>query len=131
MRKFLRSIYLAFVITSCHDANSHDINNSKSDSTPSSLADQSTSKDSTQAASTIDLSRIKPSFSFGNNEAVVKIKSINLSNQFIFDRYGDEWRYVNAERGTKIVAISTSITSKSKDPSLPPIIAYSLTVIGF
>jgi len=112
----------------CHNVNSREIDYSKADSTLPPITSPSTSsKDTLQAAkSAIDLSQIKPVSSFGNDDVIVKIKSINLTDQFVFDRYEDQWRYVDAERGTKIVAISTSITSKIKDPSLPPIAAYKI-----
>jgi hypothetical protein len=132
MKKILQNIYVAMVFMACHDVNSHEIDNSKTDSTlPSITAPSTSSKTSQSSISAIDLSHIKPMPYFGNDSVTVKIKSISLSDQFIFDRYEDQWHYFDAERGTKIVAISTSITSKIKDPALPPIAAYTLESNGF
>lgn len=52
--------------------------------------------------------------------------SIKLANRWIFDRYGNEWRYIEAERGEKYLTFTLSVTSKSKNPKLPPIYVYQL-----
>lgn len=51
---------------------------------------------------------------------------IQLANRWIFDRYGNEWRYIEAERGDKYLTFTLSVTSKSKNPNLPPIYVYQL-----
>lgn len=76
--------------------------------------------------SIIHLSEIKVSSKFGNDDATITIRSVEKTGQFIFDRYGDEWHYMNAERGTKIISVSVSIHANSKDPNLPPIAVYKM-----
>jgi len=52
--------------------------------------------------------------------------NIKLSNRWAFDRYGDEWRYIQAERGNKYIIFTLNVTSKTKNPNLPPIYVYQL-----
>jgi len=52
--------------------------------------------------------------------------NIKLSNRWIFNRYGNEWRYIEAERGNKYLTFTLRITADSKSPNLPPIYVYQL-----
>ena len=51
----------------------------------------------------------------------LSFSNIKLSNRWIFDRYDNEWRYIEAERGNKYLTFKLSITAESKSPKLPPI----------
>lgn len=56
----------------------------------------------------------------------VSFSNITVSNSFIFDSYGDEWRYRTADRGNVYVTAVMTITSSSKDPDLPTLAVYSI-----
>lgn len=56
----------------------------------------------------------------------VEISSISVGNTFIFDSYGDHWRYLQADKGSKYITALMKITSDSKDPSLPQPAIYTI-----
>ena len=64
--------------------------------------------------------------SIEQGDCKLKFSNIKLSNQWIFDRYGDEWRYIESERGNKYLTFTLSITSSNKSPKLPPLYVYQL-----
>lgn len=53
--------------------------------------------------------------------------SIATAGQYTFDRYGDEYRYRDAERGNKFVVARVSITADTKNPDLPPISVFKMS----
>lgn len=57
-------------------------------------------------------------------EIKMNFGNIETGQKWIFDRYGDEWRYRSAERGEKFVLAKLSISSDNKNPVLPPIGIY-------
>lgn len=57
----------------------------------------------------------------------VKFNSITTGQQWVFDNYGDEWRYRSAERGEKYILAKVAISSDNKNPELPPIGVYKMT----
>lgn len=56
----------------------------------------------------------------------VEISSISVGNTFIFDSYGDHWRYLQADKGSKYITALMKITSDSKDPNLPQPAIYTI-----
>lgn len=56
----------------------------------------------------------------------VEISSISVGNTFVFDSYGDHWRYLQADKGSKYITALMKITSDSKDPSLPQPAIYTI-----
>lgn len=64
--------------------------------------------------------------SIKQGDCKLKFSNIKLKNRWIFDRYSDEWRYIEAERGNKYLTFNLSITASSKSPQLPPIFVYQL-----
>ncbi|MBO4587502.1 MAG: hypothetical protein J5711_01195 [Bacteroidales bacterium] len=60
---------------------------------------------------------------FDNNTA--NIKSISMGKRWVSDAYDDSWHYQDAEKDEIFVLTKLSITSKDKDPKLPPIGVYS------
>ena len=56
----------------------------------------------------------------------VSFSNIISSNTFVFDSYGDSWRYRTADRGNTYVTAVMSVTSSSKDPNLPTLGVYSI-----
>src|SRR5690606_23498300 len=69
---------------------------------------------------------LKPDYSIKQGDCKLNFSNIKLSNRWIFDRYGNEWRYIESERGNKFLTFTLSITSDSKSPNLPPIYVYQL-----
>jgi hypothetical protein len=57
----------------------------------------------------------------------MKFNSIRTGQKWVFDNYGDEWRYRSAERGEKYILAKVSISSDNKNPELPPIGVYKIT----
>lgn len=64
--------------------------------------------------------------SIRQGDCKLTFSNIKLTNRWIFDRYGNEWRYIEAERGNKYLTFTLSITAESKSPKLPPIYVYQL-----
>lgn len=60
-------------------------------------------------------------------DVTVKFNTVTTGQQWVFDNYGDEWRYRSAERGEKYVLAKVSISSDNKNPELPPIGVYSMS----
>lgn len=58
----------------------------------------------------------------GSTKAV--ISSINIGNTFIFDNYGSEYRYLQADKNNKYVTGAMSITSEESNPKLPQCAIY-------
>lgn len=50
--------------------------------------------------------------------------SIQSSNRWIFDSYGDEWHYRDAERGNDLIVAKVSISSEDKNPNLASVGVY-------
>ena len=69
---------------------------------------------------------IKQKTKIKQGDCILNFSNIKLTNRWIFDRYGNEWRYIAAERGNKHLTFTLSITAESKTPSLPPIYVYQL-----
>lgn len=59
-------------------------------------------------------------------EVLLNFRSISISKNFVFDRYDDTYHYREAERGSKYIVASVSISSESKYPKLPPVYAYKI-----
>lgn len=64
--------------------------------------------------------------SIKQGDCKLTFSNIKLTNRWNFDRYGNEWRYIEAERGNKYLTFTLSITAESKSPNLPPIYVYQL-----
>jgi hypothetical protein len=62
------------------------------------------------------------------NDLIVRA-SIRRAHRWIMDNTEDvgEYHYRDAERGSDFVLADLSITAESKDPSLPPILVYTVT----
>jgi hypothetical protein len=65
----------------------------------------------------------------------LKFNSVSTGGNFAFDRYDNRWSYRDAERGEVYVLANISVTSKIKEPELPPMSVYknengSLSLIG-
>jgi hypothetical protein len=69
---------------------------------------------------------LKENTSVNVGAVTLKFNSISTGQQWIFDNYGNEWRYKSAEREEKYVLAKVSISSDNKDPELPPIGVYRM-----
>lgn len=69
---------------------------------------------------------IKPVTSINIDYNRVEISSISVGNTFIFDSYGNHWRYLQADKGSKYITALMKITSDSKDPRLPQPAIYTI-----
>ena len=67
---------------------------------------------------------LKVSSTFTGEESTIKLRSIKISSRWTFDAYGDEWRYLESERGQKFVTARISVTSKTKNPKLMGLAVY-------
>lgn len=75
---------------------------------------------------TLGFKLLKENISVNAGAVTVRFNSINTGQQWVFDNYGDEWKYRSAERGEKYVLAKVSISSDNKDPELPPIGIYKM-----
>lgn len=69
---------------------------------------------------------LKPVSSVSIDYNRVDISSISVGNTFVFDSYGDHWRYLQADKGSKYITGMMKITSDSKDPRLPQPAIYAI-----
>lgn len=60
--------------------------------------------------------KITPTFTYNGNTA--KLSSASIGKRWIFDAYGDEYRYVESEKSEIFITAKLNFLSKSKDPSL-------------
>ncbi|MBR2250392.1 MAG: hypothetical protein IJ844_07795 [Prevotella sp.] len=56
----------------------------------------------------------------------VSFSNITTSSTFVFDSYGDSYRYRTADRGNVYITAVMSVTSSSKNPDLPTLAVYSI-----
>ena len=66
----------------------------------------------------------KMSFDIDYNK--ITLSKMSISKTFVFDAYGDQWFYRDADRGTKFVTSAMSVTSTAKDPRLPQLAVYKV-----
>lgn len=69
---------------------------------------------------------LKPTTIVKYGDLSCKFEKIWTGKRWSFDDYGHEYRLRDAERGNKHVLVRVSITSKSKNPSLPPVLVYQM-----
>ena len=64
------------------------------------------------------------SFEIGYNKVI--ISGISVGSTFTFDDYGNSYYYRTADRGSKYVSMSMSVTSSDHDPNLPQLALYTI-----
>lgn len=64
------------------------------------------------------------SFTIDYNKVV--LSDVKVGTTYTFDDYGSEYFYRTAERGTKYVLATMSVTSADKDPKLPQLAVYKI-----
>lgn len=61
---------------------------------------------------------------FTNADSTIQLRSAATSSRWIFDAYGNEWRYIEAEKGTTFITAKVTVSSEDKDPRLMGMAAY-------
>lgn len=84
-------------------------------------------KEAEERKRTLGFKAIKETSSVTVGEVTINFNSVTTGQQWVFDNYGDEWRYRSAERGEKYVLAKVSISSDSKNPDLPPVGIYEVS----
>lgn len=56
----------------------------------------------------------------------IAISGISVGNTFSFDDYGSSYYYRTADRGSKYISMSMSVTSTDHDPNLPQLALYTI-----
>jgi hypothetical protein len=59
-----------------------------------------------------------------HDETVLTITSLAVAKRWIFDSWGDGWRFQDAEKDMKLLVARMNISSKAKEPSLFGVAAY-------
>ncbi len=77
--------------------------------------------------------RARPSFASG--DTALDIGDAVIRKRWIFDSYGDGWRFLDAEKDKKYLVARMTVSSKSKNPPLFGVAAYvadgaSMTQLG-
>jgi hypothetical protein len=57
-------------------------------------------------------------------ESTLHLRSATTSSRWVFDAYGDEWRYVEAEKGKTFITAKVTVSSEEKNPNLMGLAAY-------
>jgi len=65
---------------------------------------------------------ISPSVS--HDDTVLSLASTAITRRWIFDSWGDGWRFLDAEKDKKLVIARLNISSKTRDPQLFGLAAY-------
>lgn len=69
---------------------------------------------------------LKEQKSIEQGDVTLTFSDIKIQSRWIFDRYGDRYHYIEAERGNKLLTSRLTIKSESNNPVLPPIHVYKL-----
>lgn len=56
----------------------------------------------------------------------ITLSDIKIGKRYIHDNYGYEYRYHEADRGSKYVLVTMTVTSENKDPKLPDLQIYTI-----
>jgi len=62
--------------------------------------------------------------SIGGPDLSLTVTSVDLVKRWIFDYWGEGWRFLDAEKDRRILVARVSLASKNKEPSLFGIAAY-------
>lgn len=68
---------------------------------------------------------LKASPVFSQDETALRISDTSITRRWTFDAYGDGWRYLEPEKGQRLLTARVMVTSRSKDPALFGIGAYA------
>ncbi len=69
---------------------------------------------------------MKPTTIAKYGDLSLKFEKIWKGKRWTFDNYGSRYFFRDAQRGNSHILARVSITSKSNDPSLPPILVYQM-----
>ncbi len=69
---------------------------------------------------------LKETSTVKNDDLKISFSSTKTGKRWTFDSYGDRYHYRDAERGDKFILTRASISSKNKNPYLPPVQAYQI-----
>jgi PBP1b-binding outer membrane lipoprotein LpoB len=83
-------------------------------------------KEAEERKRTLGFKAIKENTSLKIGDVTMKFNSVNTASQWNFDDHGSEYSLRKAERGEVYIVAKISISSESKDPSLPPIAVYQI-----
>lgn len=83
-------------------------------------------KEAEERKKTLGFKALSENMSIIVGDVTAKFTTVTTGNRWNFDNYGTESWGRNAERGDIFVLAKLSITSKSKDPQLPPISVYKI-----
>lgn len=72
---------------------------------------------------------------FGDQDLSLTVGSVELVKRWIFDYWGEGWRYVDAEKDRRMLVARVNLASKNKEPALYGLAAYvpdgdKLTQVG-
>lgn len=59
-----------------------------------------------------------------NADSTLQLRSATTSSRWIFDAYGNEWRYIEAEKGKTFITAKVTVSSEEKNPNLMGMAAY-------
>ncbi|HTH78355.1 MAG TPA: hypothetical protein VL593_05195 [Ramlibacter sp.] len=59
-----------------------------------------------------------------HDDMVLSLTSLTLAKRWIFDSWGDGWRFLDAEKDKRLLIARMNISSKARDPQLLGIAAY-------
>jgi hypothetical protein len=65
---------------------------------------------------------VNPSVS--HDDMVLTLSSLGVAKRWIFDSWGDGWRFLDAEKDKKLLVARMNISSKARDPQLFGVAAY-------
>lgn len=67
---------------------------------------------------------LKVTAKLSNTESTLQLRSATTSSRWVFDSYGDEWYYKEAEKGQRFITAKVTVSSKDKNPRLMGVAAY-------
>lgn len=99
------------------------------------VARQRAAQEEAKRVAALGFKALRTSPYFGHGDTAMGLTATGVVRRWIFDRYGDGWKYLDAEKGRKFVTATVTVSSKGKDPLLFGIGAYvangaTLTHVG-
>ena len=88
------------------------------------LARQRAAQDEARRVAALGFKALKVRPSFANGGTAIAVGEAAISKRWIFDSYGEGWRFLDAEKDKKYVVARMTVSSNSKDPALFGVGAY-------
>jgi outer membrane murein-binding lipoprotein Lpp len=88
------------------------------------LAQRRTQEDEDKKIAALGFKALPITPSVSHDDMVLTLTSLGVARRWVFDSWGDGWRFLDAEKDKKLLVARMNISAKSRDPQLFGIAAY-------